>query len=201
MGVLGGLPEGVFDSLVAVYTTFRDVGEDVLGRLGGLVEEAYRAALGARGAVVLSTCNRFEVYLDDPDGVAWRRVAEFIESNGGVVRVARGAEAARRVLRIAAGLESAILGEPEILGQVRDAWRAAREAGRTTPLLDSVFHAALVAGKRVREETGISRGNASYPSAAVSLAARSLGGLDGLRVLVAGGGEAGLGMLRVLCAS
>ncbi|GAB6147539.1 glutamyl-tRNA reductase [Stetteria hydrogenophila] len=182
------------------YASHKDAGLEVVSRLQGLKGRVYDAVYPrVSGVVVLSTCNRFEVYVDGGEGEALRGLREAVGGLAGEFRLARGAEAARRLLRVAAGLESAILGEPEILGQVRRAWLEARGAGYTTPLLDEAFHAAILAGKRVREETGLSQGTASYPTAAVELAARLLGGLDGARVLVAGTGEAAEGMVAYLC--
>ncbi len=188
-----------FQGLVAVYTSHRESSLDAIGALEHAVGEAEEAASGSRGLVVLATCNRFEVYLDSPGPGVVEALENLIASRGGAPRVAGGSEAAARIMRIAAGLESRIIGEPEILGQVRDAWMHYRGRGATTPLLDSVFHAAVVAGKRVRRETGIARGHTGYPGAAVRLAARLAGGLDGARVLVAGAGKAGRAAVRILC--
>ena len=184
--------------LIVVYTTYRESGLEVVGKLESRAGDV-AGIVDALGFVVLSTCNRFEVYMDSPSEESVEAIASIIRREGGRPLVARGREAARRLMRIAAGLDSAIIGEPEILGQVRNAWRASRAQGRTTSLLDTVFHAAILAGKRVRRETGISRGNASYPSAAVTIASRLLGGLDGARVLVVGAGKASRGVMKVLC--
>ncbi|MGC9071827.1 MAG: hypothetical protein ACP5HK_03920 [Acidilobus sp.] len=149
-----------------------------------------------RGVVVVITCNRLEVYLDSP---VESRVDEVLRPLLRAPRVMRGEEVALHILRVAAGLESAILGEDEILGQVRDAWVEARRAGYSSELLDVVFHAAISAGARVRRETNISKGVLGYPQAAVELGAIALGGLDDKRVAVVGAGMAARSMIRHLC--
>ncbi len=150
----------------------------------------------SRGVVVLSTCNRFEIYLDSP---AEPRAGEVARALLRSPHVLMGEDAALHLLRVAAGLESAILGEDEILGQVREAWVEARTNGYSSELLDAVFHSALSAGARVRRETWISRGVLGYPQAAVEIGASALGGLDGRRVVVVGAGVASRAMLRHLC--
>jgi glutamyl-tRNA reductase len=102
-----------------------------------------------------------------------------------------GAAAGRHVLRVAAGLESAVVGEDQILGQVRNAYRSASTAREVGPLLHRLFHAALRAGKRARAETDLGRGSHSLAGAGVAFLTRSLGGLTGRAVLVLGAGEMG----------
>jgi glutamyl-tRNA reductase len=99
---------------------------------------------------------------------------------------------------VAAGLDSAVLGESEILGQVRQAWEASAEEGAVGPSLNLLFRHALEVGKRVRTETGIGRSTASVSSAAVALAGERLGGLVGRKVVVLGAGEMGEGMAVAL---
>jgi glutamyl-tRNA reductase len=98
---------------------------------------------------------------------------------------------------VAAGLESVVLGEPEILGQVRAAWLESQAAGTAGPLLNALFQRALETGRRVRAETPLARRPASVASAAVELADRAAGGLTGKRVLVLGAGA----MARTVCSS
>ncbi|HVM67916.1 MAG TPA: glutamyl-tRNA reductase, partial [Acidimicrobiales bacterium] len=99
---------------------------------------------------------------------------------------------------VAAGLDSAVLGESEVLAQVRGAWDAARAEGTAGPVLSGVFRHAVEVGKRVRSETAIARGTTSISHAAVALAADRLGGLVGRRVLVLGAGDMGEGMTVAL---
>ncbi len=110
-----------------------------------------------------------------------------------------GAEAVRHLFTVTAGLDSQILGETEILGQVRRAFDAARAAGTTTRDMDAIFSAALATGRRIRHETLLGRHPSSVSSAAVELAAGSwAGGIGDRPVVVLGAGEAAEGVLRAL---
>jgi glutamyl-tRNA reductase len=102
------------------------------------------------------------------------------------------------VFEVASGLDSAVLGESEILGQVKRSWEKAREAGSSGAVLNLLFRHAVEAGKRVRTETGVSRRITSLSQAAVVLAGEHLEGLGGRRVLVLGAGEIGVGILDAL---
>ena len=146
--------------------------------------------------VILSTCNRLEFYLLSPDeGTALARVAAYLETARGIParRLAghlycRSGEAAvEHLMRVAGGLESMILGEPQILGQVSRAYAEARDAGCAGPLLSHLFAAALRCGKRAHSETEIGAHTASLSHAAADLLADRLP--RGSRVLVVGAGE------------
>ncbi|HEY7691094.1 MAG TPA: glutamyl-tRNA reductase [Gaiellaceae bacterium] len=150
------------------------------------------ASLAGEGeAVCLSTCNRTELYLVGDD--AERRALDAFEGVSGmpgeelraVVYRLTDEAAALHLFRVAAGLDSLVPGEGEILGQVR----AAFEAGTTGPVLDRVFRQALHAGKKVRAETAIAESPASVSSAAGALAQQVFGRLDGCRVLLVGAGH------------
>jgi glutamyl-tRNA reductase len=153
---------------------------------------------GVREAVLLSTCNRTEAYaaVQDPDA-GIDTIATFLCTYHDVPRRVvephlyglRGVEAACHLFRVTAGLDSMLLGETQILGQVRSAFAAAREAGSVGPILGALFREAIAAGRRVRRETGIDRGAASVPGAAVAMARRLCGDLRGRSVLVVGAGE------------
>lgn len=149
------------------------------------------AALARRlgDAVCLSTCNRTELYVDGADAGAVAAALEGIagEPLGGVLYTLVEEEAAAHLFRVAAGLDSLVPGEGEILGQVR----AAYEAVTPGPLLDRVFRQALAVGKRVRTETAIGESPASVSSAAAALAAQVFGDLRGRRVLLIGAGRIG----------
>ncbi|HEY7514247.1 MAG TPA: glutamyl-tRNA reductase [Vicinamibacteria bacterium] len=149
-------------------------------------------------ALVLSTCNRTELYAVASDGAA----AE--EALRALVRRAKGkdllgpgperyachdGEAARHLLRVASGLESMVLGEAEILGQVRDALALAASEGALGSVLDRLVTTALRAGKRARTETDIGAGTVSVASAAVALAGKVFSDLGGREVLVLGAGD------------
>ncbi len=156
------------------------------------------ATAEVREAVVISTCNRTEVYLvvGDPvraesdvlgllAGRAEIRPTELAEA----IYSPRNCDAARQLYRVTAGLESMILGEAEIQGQVRRAHESAMRAGCTGPLSNRLFAAALTTGKRVRTETGIGSSRVSVPSVAVDLALSVLGGLESRHVVILGAGE------------
>jgi glutamyl-tRNA reductase len=158
-------------------------------------------------AVVLSTCNRTEVYaVAERFHGGFHDVRDFLaelaflapEDFADHLYVLHDDEAVAHLFAVAAGLDSAVLGENEVLGQVGAAWDVAREEGAAGPGLNLLFRHALEAGKRVRTETGSSRGITSVSQAAVALAADRLGGLDGRRVLVIGAGEMGEGMAVAL---
>ncbi len=154
--------------------------------------EALRAASSAREAVMLSTCNRTEVYVVETDRDAvpdvWSAFAGKLgrdASEFGYVR--RDRDAVTHLFRVASGLDSMILGEAQIHGQVRDAWELCRS--QSGPLLNRLFQTSLLVAGRVRSETSVSRGAASVSSAAVQLAKQIFGALNGKRAMVLGAGE------------
>jgi glutamyl-tRNA reductase len=138
-------------------------------------------------AVCLSTCNRTEIYLEAEDADAASALAADALGRLDVLYRLTDDAAALHLFRVAAGLDSLVPGEGEILGQVRSAY----EAGSPGPLLDRVFRQALHAGKRVRHETGIGESPSSVASAAAALAQQVFGALKGRRVLLVGAGKAG----------
>ena len=159
-------------------------------------------------AVVLSTCNRIEVYAvveryHDGVGDVRTSLAQTLqvapEAFADHLYEFHDAGAVAHLFSVAAGLDSAVLGESEVLGQVRQAWDAATAEGAAGPGLHMLFRHALEVGKRVRTETGIGRSTTSVSSAAVALAAERMGGsLEGRRVLVLGAGEMGEKMVTAL---
>ena len=157
--------------------------------------------------VVLSTCNRTEVYaLAERFHGAYADVRSFLGELAFVnpaeftdhLYVHYDAEAVRHLFSVASGLDSAVVGEAEILGQVRTAWERAGVEGTAGPILNLLFRHALETGKRARTETGIARGTASVSHAAVEMAAERLGELSGRRVLILGAGEMAEGMATAL---
>jgi len=188
-------------SLVGI--SHRDAPVAVRERFAFAPDELPRALalLGARygGAAVLSTCNRTEVYIATPEPVGDPRpvVALLCEAKGeapveGAPFFAlSGAEVARHLFRVAAGIDSMVIGESEILGQVRGAFTAATAAHTHTPALSRLFHSAIRVGRRVRTHTAIGRYAVSTSSTAVALARETLGDLSDKTVLVVGAGEAG----------
>jgi glutamyl-tRNA reductase len=142
-------------------------------------------------AVVLSTCNRTEVYLSGGDPEQVREELERrsgLELEGVLARWDDG-EAVSHLFRVAAGLDSLVPGESQILGQVRLAYESARTAGATGALLNRLFEDALHAGKRVRTEAKLHELPESVAASAVELGTRELGGLDGSRALLFGAGK------------
>jgi glutamyl-tRNA reductase len=158
-------------------------------------------------SVLLSTCNRIEVYAyAERFHGGYADVRELIARHSGLPPETVGdelyahhdADAVRHLFAVATGLDSVVVGEHEVLGQVRDAWQAARSEGTVGAVLEPLFRRAVETGKRARTETGIARGIASLSHAAVALAGERLGGLTGRRVLVLGAGEVASGTLKSL---
>ena len=169
-------------------------GETAAAQLAG---EAI-ATSEVREAVVLSTCNRTEVYLVVGDPVrAESDVLGLLAGRAGIrptelaeaIYAPRNCDAARQLYRVTAGLESMIVGEAEIQGQVKRAHEAALAEGSTGPLSNRLFAAALTTGKRVRSETGIGSSRVSVPSVAVEHALSVLGSLQDRHVVIVGAGE------------
>ena len=148
--------------------------------------------------VVLSTCNRAEIYshAEAPWPVG-DTLAAFMSAFHDVPEPElaphlyrrQGADAARHLFRVVAGLDSLVVGEPQILGQVKDAFAIAAERGFTGAALNRLFHTSFTVGKRVRSETGLGEGAVSVSYAAISLARKIFGDLAGRRALVVGAGE------------
>jgi glutamyl-tRNA reductase len=158
------------------------------------------AADSIHEAVAISTCNRTELYLLAADSVAAESAALAVLSREADVRPTellgalyslRGTEAVRHLFSVAAGLDSMIVGEAEVQGQVKRAYELALVEGTTGPISNRLFRDALAAGKRVRTETEVSRSQVSVSSVAVKLAADMLGDLSSRRVLIVGAGENG----------
>ncbi len=151
-----------------------------------------REEASLREAVVLSTCNRTELYLVEGDTDAaptvWSALSARLggeASQYGYVR--RDREAVMHLFRVASGLDSMVLGEAQIHGQVRDAWESSRT--HSGPMLNRLFQTSLLVAGRVRNETSIARGAASVSSASVQLAKQIFGSLAGKRAMVLGAGE------------
>lgn len=153
---------------------------------------------GIDGCAILSTCNRTEIYiapteLDSGMSSVWTFLSE--KSGLDISEIKNYTfchtlyDAIRHLFRVVAGLDSMILGETQILGQVKRTYEMALEASTTNVVLNTLFQQAITTGKRVRTETGIDQNPVSIPYAAVELAKQSLGTLDGRSVLVIGAGE------------
>jgi len=158
-------------------------------------------------AVVLSTCNRTEVYaVAEKFHGAFADIRNFLgdlsylppEAFADHLYLHYDVPAVRHLLEVTAGLDSAVLGESEIQGQVKHAWECARNEGASGTTLNLLFRHALHAGKRARTETGIARNIASVSQAAVAMATERLGALQDKAVLVVGAGDMGEGMTAAL---
>jgi glutamyl-tRNA reductase len=168
-----------------------------------------RGSNGIEEAVVLATCNRTEFILWAADSrSALSAVHSFLEGDYGIqprewecfYRLT-GEEALAHVFRVTASLDSMVIGEPEITGQVKAGWLKAQQAGATGRFLDAVFQKALGVSKRVRNETAIGAAAVSVPYAAVELAQQIFGSLEGRKVLVLGAGKMGELSARYLVTS
>lgn len=154
---------------------------------------------GLGEAVIVSTCNRVEIYAaqqDATDGHATLR--QYLEQHfslapeqaeGLVCYRLPAEETARHLFRVVSGLDSMVLGETEIFGQVKEAYKVALQAGATGRELNKLFQRAFNVGKLVREKTGIQRGSTSIGSVAVELAEKMFGSLKSCRVMLIGAGE------------
>jgi glutamyl-tRNA reductase len=157
-------------------------------------------------AFLISTCNRTEVYLqatDEDEAYQAARELVFLRRDGefdrpGRLYVKRNAEAAHHLLGVASGLESMVLGEPEILGQVKQAAGVAEEVGTIGPVLRRLVRAAVTAGGRARQETAITEGAVSLGYSVVELARNIFSDLAACRVLLIGAGEIARSVARPL---
>jgi glutamyl-tRNA reductase len=156
--------------------------------------------LSSGEAVVLSTCNRAELYVASDQVERTRaELVKFIGDFHGVDRPALvphvyellDLDAVRHLFRVAAGLDSLVVGEPQILGQVKEAYTVAGDVHVIGPVLNRLFHSSFAVGKRVRSETALGSGAVSVSFAAVSLARKIFGDLKGRSVVVVGAGEMG----------
>lgn len=157
--------------------------------------------------LVLSTCNRTEVYTTGEDlDIARTRLMQVLgdmtglseEEAGAVVYEHEGDEAVRHAIRVTCGLDSMVIGEHQIAGQVQTALRAAGEAGSVDTPLSRLFHFALRSSRRIRETTGIGRSRLTVSSIGVQLVERAIGSLNDRRVLLVGAGETGKLAARTL---
>jgi glutamyl-tRNA reductase len=174
--------------LVLVGTSHHHAPVEVRERVALDPEQAHALAEQLGEAVVLSTCNRTEVYIaaEDADDAERRAVGALADVEPALYRL-RDRAAALHLFRVAAGLDSLVPGEGEILGQVR----AAHEHGTPGLLLDRLFRNALHAGRKVRTQTAIGESPSSVSAAAAALAEQVFGDLDGCRILMIGTGEVG----------
>jgi glutamyl-tRNA reductase len=200
-------------SVVVVGLNHRTVPLDVLERM--TVSDArlpkaladLPAGENLTEAVILSTCMRTEIYVvAEKFHAAMAEVRDFLGRLGFVAPEELADhlysyyedEAVRHLFRVAAGLDSAVVGEHEVLGQVRSAWEAAVAERVCGPVLSALFRHAVEVGKRARSETLIGRGTTSVSAAAVAMAEERLGSLAGRSLLVLGAGDMGSGIAEAL---
>lgn len=199
--------------LLALAMSHRNAALEDLERCAVAPEELAEAlpcllrAPDVREAIVLSTCNRVEIYTwaRDPEA-ATEQVRLFLEGLKGLppgwtrsrMVVLRQEEVIHHLFMVAAGLDSMVVGESEIQGQVREAYKRAAALGAVGPHLHGLFRWALEAGKRARSSTGLARGHESFPKAAVRAIQATLGDLAGRQVAVVGSGKMATATARAL---
>ncbi|WP_321429158.1 glutamyl-tRNA reductase [uncultured Methanolobus sp.] len=149
--------------------------------------------------VVLKTCNRVEIYVVSPKGsTVLFQFAKKMGLSSNIIDFFEHEESIMHLLKLACGLESMIIGEDQILGQIKDLYLVAKKLDTTGKMLDTAFSKAIQVGKRVRTETEINRGALSIASASVDLAEDTVGNLKNKMVLVIGTGEMGTLVTRAL---
>ena len=164
-------------------------------------------ANGLREVAVLSTCNRVEIYAasDEPESALGQLVAALVERGGAapddVIYRRVGKRTVRHAFRVASSLDSMVVGEPQILGQLKDAHSLAASVGAIGGVLGRCFDRAFAVAKRVRTETGIAEGTVSVSSIAAQLAKKIFGELTGRQVLLLGAGEMGEAAAKALASS
>ena len=203
-------------SIVAIGCNHRSTPLSILERMTIAPDDMPKAHADLGSAdhlsevVVLSTCNRIEIYAyAEKFHGGYQDIREFIGRHAGLapediadhLYALHDVEAVRHLFSVTAGLDSAVVGEHEILGQVRTAWERSTEHGTVGSTLGPLFRHAIETGKRARTDTAIGRGIASVSQAAVALATQTLGGLEGRTVLVLGAGEMAEGTVKSLAAA
>ncbi len=167
------------------------IGDSHLGEVSAVLAKT----TGLREAVVVSTCNRVEYYVAAEDGAeAVRQIEAFAAERaqmamGDSFFRLRGTDGIRHLFRVASGLDSMVIGETEILGQVKKAYLSAQTGGATSRCLNKMFQRAFNVAKEVRTQTGITRGAVSVGSVAVELAEKIFGKLEHCNVMILGAGE------------
>jgi len=157
------------------------------------------AMSGVDGVAIVSTCNRVETYVSAADEDLIAAIVDWLAERAGAERaeiekhlyILRHGDVVQHLFRVAAGLDSMIIGEPQIHGQVRAAFMASQRCGALYPLLTQLFEQTMRVAKRVRTDTGIGEHAVSVPYAAIELAKKIFGDLNGLQALLLGAGEIG----------
>lgn len=168
------------------------------GDLDGLLNNLYHHEY-VYECVVLKTCNRVEIYVVSPKSSSVLfSFAKEMGASTHIIDFYGHDESLEHLLRLSGGLESMIVGEDQILGQIKDLYAYSKKTGTTGKILDTAFEKAIQVGKRIRNETRINKGSVSIGSAAVDLAEDIFGGLTGKSVLVIGAGEIGVLVAKAL---
>ena len=168
------------------------------GDLDGLLHKLYNHEF-VHECAVLKTCNRVEIYVVSPKSSSILfSFAKEMGASTHIIDFYGHDESLEHLLRLAGGLESMIVGEDQILGQMKELYAYSKKAGTTGKILDTAFEKAIQVGKRIRNETKINKGSVSIGSAAVDLAEDILEGLTGKSVLVIGAGEIGVLVAKAL---
>ncbi|MCU1230472.1 MAG: glutamyl-tRNA reductase, partial [Acidobacteria bacterium] len=165
-------------------------------RLPEMLREV-KGLAGIDGAAILSTCNRVETIISTESEDVIEPIVNWLTVTGSSTRtelekhlyILRHGDVVKHLFRVASGLDSMIVGEPQIGGQVRTSFQTSQRLGTLDPLLNQLFEQTMRVAKRVRSETGIGEHAVSVPFAAVELAKKIFGDLRGLRVLLLGAGE------------
>lgn len=166
-----------------------------------------RSLTGIKGAVVLQTCNRVEFYLDTDDQtditdrVLWHWALETKFKLGELSRIVdrhQGDDLVTHLVRLGSGMESMMLGEPQILGQLRNALLEAKAQQGVSPALSQLFEKTVQAAAMIRQQTGIGRGTVSLGSAAIKLAEEILGPIQDRNILLVGTGQVGILAMKAL---
>lgn len=202
--------------LIQVGLNHKTASIEIRERLSFLERELFQALSllkkerEIKEVVILSTCNRMEIYAvveEERDGLS--KIINFLslyhqlteEEFVPYLYIFEHIEVVRHIFEVVASLDSMIVGEPQILGQVRDAYEASLKTKTNGPFLDNLFQKALLVGKRVRSETGIARGAVSVAFAAVELAKKIFGQLQSKTVLIIGTGQMGEDVVKHLLAN
>jgi glutamyl-tRNA reductase len=180
--------------LLVLSADFRRTSSEVRQRFAESFDADWIAGSGLVEAMWLSTCNRVELYFCGSSD----RVRGLLAERDGGILFGQGRSAVEHLFRVSSGLESAVLGESEIVAQLKDAWEVSRNQSLSGPTLNLAMRKALEAGKRVRTETQITRGVVSYATLAVREVSARIGGFAGKRVAVLGAGIMGERIIREL---
>jgi glutamyl-tRNA reductase len=170
------------------------------------VDRILREEVGCTEALLLTTCNRVEVYAAAEKPIATERIAHCLLATGTTAMEEEmdafyrheALHCVQHLFRVASGLDSMVIGETEILGQAKKAYEAARSSGAAGPFLHRLFQRAFRVAKQVRTRTGITRGSVSVGSVAVELAEQIFGHFESRKVLLLGAGEASERTARAL---